>query len=86
MKNASWSKLANGKWGARARWCDFTGRHIVVEARDGRETLCRITGTVPALGEETKANLERYITIEVERETKSLSQLMREVPQASRAW
>lgn len=82
----TWTKV-NGKWAARGPVCEFLcGKHVTVVSKDGRETLCRITGVVPAVTgpdnyrEPTEAQLNRIVTVEVERETRPMRELMREVP------
>lgn len=83
----TWTKI-NGKWAARGPLCEFrcAGRYVVVTSKDGRETLCRITGVVPAVTgpdnyrEPTEAEWNRIVTVEVERERRPMWELMREVP------
>jgi len=80
----TWTKQ-NNSWAARGPICEFLcGKYVTVVSRDGRETLCRITGTVPAVttdySEPTEAQLNRIVTVAVEREIRPMWVLMREVP------
>lgn len=82
----TWTKI-NGKWAARGPLCEFLcGKYVTVTSKDGRVTLCRITGVVPAATgsdnhrEPTEAEWNRIVTVEVERETRPIWELMREVP------
>lgn len=96
-QTAKWTKTADGKWAARGAWELFDNSHVMVESRDGRTTLCRIVGTVPALCTDPTTDYDNYtkipeslyvreITVEVEKETKSMYQLMREVPRGTRPY
>lgn len=85
----TWAKK-NGAWAARGPISEFLcGRYVMVVSKDGRETLCRITGIVPAVidinspnpyREPTEVEWNRVVTVEVQRETRPMRELMDEVP------